>query len=66
MRVARVARLARRTLCTSDAIGASSSPQQWLAAHSLGKAPALRFPLGTPVKCFVGEDDWASWARTTG
>ena len=60
MRVARLARLARRSLCTGDAIGPSSSPQQWLAAHSLGKAPALRFPLGTPVKCFVGEDDWVS------
>jgi len=34
-----------------------------------GKAPPLRFPIGTPVKCFVGNDNWirgtivAHWYR---
>ena len=51
--------LARRSLCgtsekPSQPIGASSSPELWLAAYEQGTAPPLRFPLGTPVQCYVG------------
>ena len=47
---------ARRTLCSSPSENGTMSPGK--AAHE-GTALPLRFPLGTPVRCFVGgERDW--------
>jgi hypothetical protein len=30
----------------------------WQDSAAAGKAPPLRFPVGTPVECFAGDDGW--------
>jgi hypothetical protein len=36
----------------------SLTPEAWMNAYVAGKAPPLRFSVGTPVRCFVGGDAW--------
>ena len=31
-----------------------------MKAYQAGTAPPLRFPMGTPVRCFVSEDTWVT------
>ena len=58
-----------RNLCsilkgdTTPKVTASSTPEEWLKAYQEGTAPPLRFPIGTPVECFIGGDaaDKNSW-----
>ena len=47
-------RLLSRGLCTSSG---SLTAMAWLELAKTGSAPPPRFPVGTPVKCFVG-DGW--------
>lgn len=54
-----------RSLCVlrpdhgaSAELSEDMSPHQWQELQAAGKQPPLRFPVGTPVKCFVGHDEW--------
>lgn len=40
------------------ALSESMSPLAWQELAKQGKTPPVRFPLDTPVKCFVGSDEW--------
>ena len=44
-------------LCTDSSSGLTA--QAWMKLHQSGSAPPLRFPVGMPVKCFVG-DGWVT------
>ena len=51
---------ARTRSMSSKVVGSSGdmSAGAWMDLARNGSAPPLRFPLGTPVKCFVGTDEW--------
>ena len=36
----------------------SKAVTTWQDSAAAGKAPPLRFPIGTPVQCFAGSDGW--------
>lgn len=51
---------ARSRSMSSNVVGSSGgmSAGAWMDLARNGSAPPLRFPLGTPVKCFVGTAEW--------
>lgn len=62
----RIARPALRLLPRGLAVNpATLSPDEWQDLAKSGSAPPLRFPMGTPVKCFVGGPSTDQWVRGT-
>ena len=37
---------------------ASRAVTAWQDSAAAGNAPPLRFPIGTPVECFAGDEGW--------
>jgi hypothetical protein len=64
MSVVRTVTCKRNMLCTNAAddqqkgVHSKLTVPEWQELASSGNAPPLRFPIGTPVRCFVGSQVW--------
>ena len=66
---------ALRSMCTAEGGSGNTEAQiaaavmAWEQSAQSGNAPPLRFPVGTPVRCFAGNNNWvrgtvvAQWYR---